>query len=219
MNEPVRKKLETVDRLVERAYGRPRRRRRDPLEVLIETILSQNTNDKNSSAAYTAMREAFPTWEDVMNAPGEDLAAALRPGGLAQVKSHRIQRILRAIADQGPLNLDALRGLSNDKAEQVLLGFDGVGPKTARCVLLFALGRDAFPVDTHIARVLKRLGILPGSMSPEQAHAYLPPFIAKGRCHALHLNLIAHGRRVCHSRNPACDSCILRGHCPWRRAD
>ncbi len=212
----IRKRLAAADRLLEKAYGTPKRRRRaDPIGSLIGTILSQNTNDRNSHRAYEAMRKAFPAWEDVMNAPRAKLEKALKPGGLARTKSGRIQRILRAIAKDGNLNLDGLRRLSTDEAEKRLLSFEGVGYKTARCVLLFALGRDVFPIDTHILRVLKRLGIIPETMTVDKAHQYVPQFVREDRSYPLHLNLIAHGRQVCHPRKPACATCALRRPCSY----
>ena len=216
MNDRIARKVGTVDRLLETEYGLPRRRRGDPLDELIAVILSQNTNDTNSGRAYARMRAAFPTWRDVMNADPAQLEEALRPGGLAKTKSGRIQRILRGIAKRGALGLDYLSGLSDDEAEQALLAFAGVGPKTARCVLMFALGRDVFPIDTHIERVLKRLGVLPPDMAVEQAHAYVPQFIAAGRRYVLHMNVIRHGRTVCHPRNPECPGCVLKRHCDFR---
>lgn len=215
MSNALKRRLAAIDRSLEKEYGCPARRTGDPLDALIATILSQNTNDTNSARAYSAMREAFPTWRDVMRAPPNALEDVLRPGGLAKTKGRRIQRILRAIAGNGPLNLDYLRRLDTTEAENALLAFDGVGPKTARCVLLFALGRDVFPVDTHIERVLKRIGVLPASMTAEQAHAYLPPFIPAGHCLGLHVNLIAHGRQVCHPRNPECGHCVLKRRCDY----
>lgn len=208
-------KVRTVDRLLAKEYGTPEPRQGDPLDALIATVLSQNTSDVNSHRAYRAMREAFPTWEAVMEAPCGALEKVLKPGGLARTKSARIQRMLRSIASEGPLSLDGLQNLSTEEAERVLLEFDGVGPKTARCVLLFALGRDVFPIDTHVLRLLRRLGIIPETMAAQKAHETVPSLIPKGGCHRLHVNLIAHGRRVCHSRNPACDRCVLRPHCVY----
>ena len=205
--------LAAVVRRLERQYGSPHFEREDPLESLIGTILSQNTSDVNSGRAYDAMVRAFPTWADVMNAKVRDLEKVLRPGGLAKTKGRRIQKILRSISVRGGLNLDFLEGLPDSDAERALVSFEGVGLKTARCVLLFALGRDVFPIDTHIERILKRLGIIPANMTVTQAHAYVPPLIPRGACLSLHLNLIFHGRAVCHSRNPECGKCLLRGCC------
>ena len=211
----VKRRLRTVDRILERTYGpSPPPTRRDPLDVLIGTILSQNTTDVNSGRAYEAMRRAFPTWRDVMQASRPRLEKALRPGGLAKTKSARIQRILRAIADEGPLDLGYLRKLTSEEVERRLLAFDGVGLKTARCVLLFGLGRDAFPVDTHIRRILIRLGIVKPDVTADQIHASVPALIPKGRCYPFHVHLIAHGRQTCRPRKPSCSTCPLRRHCP-----
>lgn len=214
----LQEKLRTVSFLLETTYGPPPpQRRRRPLDVLIMTILSQNTNDRNSERAYRAMRKAFPTWEAVMNAPQRRLVRLLKPGGLAATKSRRIRRLLRSIAAQGELMLGNLRRLSTEEVESRLLSFDGVGYKTARCVLLFALGRDVFPIDTHIFRVLRRLDVIPEGMSVEKAHQYLPARVPPGRSYALHLHLIAHGRQICHPRKPECAACVLRRLCPHGR--
>ncbi len=208
-----------VAQILERRYG-PKQQspRGKPLNVLIGTILSQNTTSLNSRRAYEAMQTAFPTWEGVMDAPRTRLQRVLRPAGLARTRSARIQSILRTIASHGPLDLDYLRHLPDEEAERRLLEFDGVGYKTARCVLLFALGRDVFPVDTHIHRVLTRLGVLPKGVTPDKAHKDLEPLIPKGRSYALHLNLIALGRDICHPRDPDCTSCPLGPCCDYFRS-
>ena len=214
----VRNKLRSVDRLLEKEYGILKRKRIDPLDELILTILSQNTNDRNRDRAYAAMREAFPTWTDVMNAPRAKLEKVLKPGGLAKTKSKRIKKILRSIAKRGQLNLNYLRRLPTEQVEKELESFVGVGPKTVRCVLLFSLGREAFPIDTHIFRVLGRIGVIPSGMTVAKAHEYLPQFVPEGRSYVLHLNIITHGRTVCRSRNPACQSCVVRRQCDYYAA-
>ncbi len=206
--------------MLEKAYGFPAPRAPSaPLDALVGTILSQNTSDTNSHRAYAAMRNAFPSWRDAMNAPIGKLEAALRPGGLAKVKSRRIQRILRSLDEHGDLSLGHLRNMRDEEVEQYLLSLDGVGYKTARCVLLFSLARDAFPIDTHVYRVLGRLGLIPPKMSPDKAHEHIPPLIPKGRCYPLHMNLIAHGRRTCHPRNPECPGCVLKRLCRYFAAE
>jgi len=212
----MRSRLAAINRLLEQRYGAKKspERLRDPLDVLVGTILSQNTNDQNSRRAYDCMRETFPTWRDVMAAPLKELEAALKPGGLTRTKSRRIQTILRAIAAEGEPNLNGLKRLTDEEAEKRLLDFPGVGLKTARCVLLFALGRDVFPIDTHVYRVLRRLDIIPKSMSVDRAHAFVPSLIPPGKCYSLHMNLIAHGRQVCHPRGPQCHDCVLSRACP-----
>ena len=212
----MKRKVSSIDRLLEKAYGPPPpQRRSDPLGQLIATILSQNTNDTNSHRAFVAMRKAFPTWEAVRDAPMDDLVRVLKPGGLAKTKAGRIQRILRSISADGALSLDDLKRLPSDGVERRLLAYDGVGYKTARCVLVFALGRDAFPIDTHVLRVLKRLAVIPERMSADRAHEFVPQFIPEGRAYAFHVNLIAHGRALCHPRNPECARCPVKRYCAF----
>ncbi len=169
-NTRLRQAVAWIDRRLVRAYGEPEPwPQGDPLDGLIATILSQNTSDTNSGRAYKALVSAFPTWEAVMRAPRRQLERVLRPGGLARTKSARIQRLLASIAETGALSLDSVRNMTNAEAEGYLLGFDGVGYKTVRCVLLFELGRDVFPIDTHVHRILTRMGVLPPGMSAERA--------------------------------------------------
>ena len=220
MEAHIRRKVRAVDRRLEAAYGPPRPQKRgDPLDQLIAAILSQSTNDRNSHRAFVAMREALPTWEAVMDAPLDDLVRVLKPGGLAKTKAGRIQRMLRSIAEQGAISLDHMKRLPSDEVERRLLAYDGVGYKTARCVLVFALGRDSFPIDTHVLRVLKRLGVIPEGMSADRAHEHAPQFIPDGRAYAFHVNLIAHGRARCHPSNPECAQCPLKRHCAFVDAD
>lgn len=204
-------------RLVEK-YGEPQWAPRDPIAILISTILSQNTNDLNRDRAYERLRERFPTWEAVRDAPPEDLVAAIRPAGLAPTKAPRIQEALQRIwAERGHFSLDFLADMPLEEARAWLLSIPGIGPKTAAIVLLFAFGRPAFPVDTHIHRVSRRLGLIPARASREQAHALLEELIPPELYYPLHLNLIALGRDVCHPRNPECGRCVLREECDFYR--
>lgn len=197
-------------------YGEPQWTPRDPLAVLVSTILSQNTNDRNRDRAYQRLRERFPTWEAVRDAPLEDLVAAIRPAGLAPTKGPRIQETLRRIwAERGEFSLDFLANMPLEEARAWLLSIPGVGPKTAAIVLLFAFGCPAFPVDTHIHRVSRRLGLIPARATREQAHALLEALIPPELYYPLHLNLIALGRDVCHPRNPECGRCVLRDDCDF----
>lgn len=210
---------EHVLRLHERllaAYGTSVRQPGDPLAALVSTILSQNTNDVNRDRAFARLRERFPTWEAVRDAPPEAVIEAIRPAGLAPTKAPRIQEALRRIsAERGALSLDFLADLPLEEARTWLLAIPGVGPKTAAIVLLFALGRPAFPVDTHIHRVARRLGLIPPRASREQAHELLERLLPPDIYYPFHINLIAHGRAVCHARNPECDGCILRDGCAF----
>ena len=177
-------------------------------------MLSQSTNDRNRDVAYGRLRERFPSWEAVRDAPVEEIEEAIRPGGISKVKSARIQSILRAIGE--PLDLVWLADVPVDEARAYLMALPGVGRKTAACVLLFAFGAHDVPVDTHVARVGQRLRLLrPGAPFGElhdQMLAITPP----GAELELHLNLLRHGRRTCHAQRPACPECALRRMCPGR---
>jgi len=211
--------IRTVIARLERAYGVPLwNPTHDPLAELIATILSQNTSDVNSDRAYAALRTTYPTWEEVLGADPDDLATTIRGGGLATLKSRRIQAILQAVkARHGNLSLDFLEELPMPAARALLADFAGVGPKTIACVLLFACGQPTFPVDTHIFRVMTRLGFLPAGCTAEKAHAVLEPLIPKQKVYNAHVNLIRHGRTVCKAQRPDCQHCCLRALCPYPR--
>lgn len=187
-----------------------------PLDELVSTILSQNTNDINRDRAFDALRARFPTWEAVRDAPEDAVIDAVRVAGLANQKGPRIQQVLRAItAERGELSLDFLKDWSVDEARAWLTRFKGVGPKTAAIVLLFSLGKPAFPVDTHIYRVTGRLGLRPPHISVEAAHDFLEQVFPPETYYAAHLNIIRHGREICAARKPACERCPLQGWCDF----
>jgi len=189
-----------------------------PLDQLISTILSQNTNDINRDRAFLALRRRFSTWEELRDAEPESIIEAIRPAGLANQKGPRIQEVLREITRQrGSLDLDFLSGLSSEQAMSWLQSFKGVGPKTASIVLLFSFGKPAFPVDTHIYRVTGRLGLRPARMSVEQAHVFLAELFPGDTYYALHLNLIRLGREICRARKPDCPNCPLKQVCDYYR--
>ena len=195
-------------------YGERPWRKSDPVSTLVSTILSQNTNDANRDRAFRNMRQRFPTWEAVRDAAPDELEDAIRSAGLAPTKSPRIQGALRRIsAEQGEISLDFLADLPLEDARGWLLDIPGVGPKTAAIVLLFALGRPAFPVDTHVHRVAQRLGLIPTGTSREKAHSLMEELVPSEVYGSFHLNLIAHGRDVCHARKPEHADCILRDCC------
>ncbi len=209
-----------IHRTLRDLYGDPPHRPDgDPLAALVNTILSQNTNDRNRDIAFAALRARFPTWEGVRDAPTDAVIEAIRPAGLAPTKGPNIQAALRQItAERGELTLAFLETLPLEEARQWLTRLNGVGPKTAAIVLLFALGRPAFPVDTHVHRVTRRLGLIPQNTSREKAHILLEALVPPELYWALHLNLIAHGRRVCHARKPACEKCPLCAQCAYYQA-
>jgi endonuclease III len=210
-------RLRAILRKLARTYGSPRwSPTHDPLGELVATILSQNTSDVNSDRAYAALRATYPTWDAVLHANPDALATVIRSGGLARLKSRRIQEILHTLeARQGHLRLDFLMDMPMPAARAFLAEFAGVGPKTIACVLLFACGHPAFPVDTHIHRVTTRLGLLPAGCTAERAHAVLEPLIPPAQVYRAHVNLIRHGRTVCKARKPECQRCCLRQMCPY----
>ena len=200
-------------------YGIPQwRPSGDALGELIATILSQHTSDINSERAYRQLRAAFPTWEEVRDAPVEAVEAAIRSGGLAQQKARRIQQILRILTERlpgAPLPLAALDALPLDDALAWLRELPGVGPKTAACVMLFSLGKPAFPVDTHVWRVTTRLGLLGAREDANDAHETLQALIPPEWRHTMHIDLIRHGRQICYARKPACFRCPLTAECQY----
>ena len=213
-DEQAEKACRVHQRLLE-VYGTPDwRDPLPPLDELVCTILSQNTNDRNRDIAYTALRRSFPTWEQVRDAGPAEVVDAIRPAGLANQKGPRIQAALRQItAETGSLDLGFLRNLGAEEARQWLLRFKGVGPKTAAIILQFSLGIPAFPVDTHIQRVSGRIGLRPEAMTVEQAHAHLAALFPPDSYGPAHLNLIRLGREVCQARKPDCPACPLGDLC------
>jgi len=206
---------EIIARLDQR-YGRaPQQPSHDPVFELVLTLLSQHTSDHNSGQAMHRLIARFSTWEDVLAAPVAQVEEAIRPGGLAPTKSRRLQALLAELRERAPgWDLEFLRALPLDEAKAWLTSLPGVGPKTAACVLLFALGRPALPVDTHVERVAKRLGLVPPKMPADRAHGALESTLAPAQVYAFHVDLIQHGRRTCHAQTPSCDDCVLEPRCP-----
>jgi len=200
-------------------YGQPTwRNPLPPVDELVSTILSQNTNDTNRDRAFEALRARFPSWEAVRDARPDSVIEAIRPAGLANQKGPRIQQVLRQItAERGALDLSFLSELPLQEARAWLMKFKGIGPKTAAIVLLFSLGRPAFPVDTHIYRVTGRLGLRPERMSVEEAHAHLERLFPPETYYAAHLNIIRLGREICAAHKPDCPICPLRETCSYGR--
>ncbi len=204
-------------RLIE-AFGRPEwRPALPPVDELVSTILSQNTNDVNRDAAFSQLRESFQDWKAVMQAPTEAVVAAIRTAGLANQKGPRIQGALRQIAEHngGEISLEFLRDMGLEEARAWLTDLKGVGPKTAAIVLLFSMGIPAFPVDTHIYRVTGRIGLRPEGLSVEKTHTYLENKIPEEAFYDLHLNLIRLGRRVCGARKWHCYRCPVEDLCEF----
>jgi endonuclease III len=185
-----------------------------PVDELVLTVLSQSTNDRNRDVAFHRLRERFPSWEAVRDAPVEEIEQAIRPGGISKVKSVRIQEILRAIGD--PVDLSWLRDASVEEGRDHLVTLPGVGRKTAACVLLFSYGLRDVPVDTHVSRVGARLHLLRPGAPFEELHDAMLDLTPKGAELEFHVNLLRHGRRLCHAQRPRCAECPLRRMCPSR---
>ena len=186
------------------------------IDEIVATVLSQHTSDINSERAFAQLKNVFPSWEQLAAAPVGQVADAIRCGGIADQKARRIQQILAAIEDrEGRLNLDRLHDLDDAAVAAYLESLPGVGPKTAACVLTFALGRAAFPVDTHVHRVAIRLGWIPAAATADQAHRLLGPRVPADIRYDLHVALITHGRQVCRAQRPRCDHCVLRDLCSY----
>ena len=213
--EDLKTKARKITLLLEKRYGVPRREYSgNPLDILIETILSQNTSDQNRDRAYQRLKSRFPSWEDVLKGKTGSIASAIRPGGLAEQKARRIHEILHWTKErEGRLSLLFLKKMDDEEIKKTMGGLKGIGPKTLHCLLLFGLGKEAFPVDTHVLRIGKRLGFIPERMDAEKAHQWMAPLVPKGKSLSLHLNLIRFGRSVCKANNPSCNACFVRDRC------
>ena len=212
----LRRRARTVLNRLRKRYGDllpPRRS--DPLDELILTVLSQHTSDINAERAFDALRAAFPSWGAVVRAPTRAVADAIRSGGLADTKAPRLQAILREVEERhGAFDLSHLAELPDDRARSELMSLPGVGPKTAAVVLSFSLGRDAMPVDTHVHRVTRRLGLVPAKVSAERADRLLHQLVPEGLRTPLHVALIRLGREICKAPTPRCGICPLNDICP-----
>jgi len=207
-------------------YGEPKNEADyNPLGGLVGTILSQHTSDINSERAYQQLVATFPSWEIVRDAPTDEVAKAIRSGGLANVKAPRIQDVLQTLTEQqeeqgGKKTLDEylfdeLAKLETEEAWRYLQKLPGVGPKTAACVLMFNLDRPAFPIDTHVFRTSQRLGLVGPRVNADKAHTIFAKVVPPEWVYPLHVNLITHGRQVCHAQRPACTSCTLYSECAY----
>jgi len=188
------------------------------LDELVATVLSQHTSDTNSERAFGQLKARFPDWQEVADAPRSEVADAIRCGGIADQKARRIQQILAAIEErEGRIDLSRLADLDDASVEAYLLSLPGVGPKTAACVLVFSMGRAAFPIDTHVHRVATRLGWLRPNTTADKAHLLLAPRVPPDIRYDLHLAMITHGRTICRAQRPQCGACILRDQCAYGR--
>jgi len=213
-----RETIYEVDKLLAQVYGDKRwRKHAEPIDELVATVLSQHTNDVNRDKAFRQLKRRFPNWEQVLHAPTRSIAAAIKPAGLSNQKAPRIKAMLQRIAEanEGKLSLNFLAEMPVSEAMDWLKRLPGVGPKTAACVLLFSFGKPVFPVDTHIYRISKRLGWLDEKVSEARANELLDKVVPDEIKYRLHLNMIAHGRKICKPQNPRCNECVLKHLCGY----
>lgn len=216
-SSPQSEQIKAVLNTLYQTYGTPEwREPLPPIDELVSTILSQNTNDMNRDRAFNTLRRRFADWDALRNAPEEAIIDAVRVAGLANQKGPRIKAVLNQIYEElGSLDLSFLANMPLEEARAWLLRFKGVGRKTAAIVLQFSLGCPAFPVDTHIYRVTGRLGVRPATMDVEKTHILMEELIDPVDYFAGHLNLIRLGRETCHPRKPACPNCPVRVLCAY----
>ena len=214
-------KIIAIMRLLNKAYGRPRLfKRSPPVDELVRTILSQNTNDRNSLAAFAILKKHFKSWNYLLAASVPTITRLIKHAGLANIKAKRIKEVLAEIKRrEGRISLAILEWLSSHEGLEYLRSLKGVGPKTAACVLLFSFGKPVMPVDTHIFRVAKRLGLIDAKTTIEEAHETLTGMMIsskiRGLIYEFHLGIIEHGRRTCKAQNPRCGFCVLYNMCKF----
>ena len=212
----IKKMIRATDKILVRVFGNPVLEGGDAVEALVGCILSQATTDAQSGAAYDALIAKYPTWEQIRDARVSDIARAIKSSGLANDKARYIKHALQFIErERGEINLDFLNDMDEKDARKWLMQMQGVGPKTASIVLLFAQKRNVFPVDTHVHRTTRRLGWIDENTSAEQAHTQLEALLAPSRYYAMHINLIRLGREICRAQNPRCEMCPLKELCAY----
>lgn len=228
-NSEIEKRAEIIEKIkeekpfqyiaqnLENTFGEPKLPpKSDPLAMLIEVILSQATTDANSRRTYQNLRKRFKNWENVLAANGREVADAIRLGGLANQKTNVIKDLLQKLKEtRSTLSLKFIEKMPDEEARDFLQNFRGIGPKTVACTLLFACHKEVFPLDTHIFRVFKRMGILPERITDTKAHRFLDELVPKGKFYSLHVNLIRLGRKICRPREPLCEQCPLIEYCDY----
>jgi endonuclease-3 len=217
LDEPTDKPISYIIQNLEHAYGVPENKRTsDPLDMLVKIILSQATSDTNSHRTFAALKKRFPNWDALLRARQSTVAATIRSGGLANQKATVIKSVLRQIkAGHGTLDLDFLHRLSAEEAVRYLKQFRGLGPKTIACTLLFACRKEVFPLDTHIFRILRRVGLIPQKCTDARAHEIMNHVVPPGKFYSFHVNLIRHGRTLCRPRDPLCERCPIVEYCDY----
>jgi endonuclease III len=216
---PARRRVLAILERLFALYGAPDLgNKKDPLEELVFIALSRQTHEKNYTRTWEALRRGFPSWESLRCAEPEIVYEAIKDGGFARQKTAWIQATLERIRDRfGHLSLEALRALPDAEAERILLEMPGVNVKSARCIMMYSLGRDVLPVDTHVQRISERLGLIPEGLSSAAAHEALERIIPAGWRYRFHVGCILHGRRVCKKIGPECRGCVLQSVCAYGR--
>ena len=214
---PDERPIRYIIQNLERAYGVPENSRRsDPLDMLVQIILSQATSDTNSRRTFDALKQRFPTWDAALRARESTIAATIQSGGLANQKAAVIKSLLRQIKqERGALDLSFLHELPPAEASRYLSQFRGIGPKTIACTLLFACRTEVFPLDTHIFRILRRVGLIPQKCTDRRAHEIMNALVPAGKFYSFHVNLIRHGRALCRPRDPSCERCPVVEYCDY----
>ncbi|MFH1750487.1 MAG: endonuclease III [Candidatus Micrarchaeota archaeon] len=212
--QPEKGKILRIHKLLLKEYGKIKPWKKSPLDTLVAVILSQNTNDRNSFAAFEKLKKRFGNWNDLLKAPVSQITELIKIGGLADIKARRIKEVLIAIREkEGKLSLKRLEGMPPAEARNYLMQFKGIGPKSAAVIVAFAFGKPSFPIDTHIFRVIKRIPLIPENTSYENAHLLMDGMVPDALKIPLHMEIIEHGRKVCKSQSPFCGKCVLSGEC------
>jgi endonuclease-3 len=214
------KPIKYIIQNLESAYGVPENRRAsDPLDMLIKIILSQATSDVNSHRTFAELKRRFPTWDAALRARESSIATAIKSGGLANQKAAVIKSVLKQIKEEhGSPDLSFIDSMSNEEATRYLARFRGIGPKTVACTLLFACRKEVFPLDTHIFRILRRVGLIPQKCTDARAHELMNRLVPAGKFYSLHVNLVRHGRKICRPREPLCERCPIIEYCDYGQA-
>jgi endonuclease-3 len=216
----LRSRARRITAALENHFGTPSLApRTDLIGSFVLTLLSQSTTDVNSGRAYRSLRDQFPDWSAVATARPKQIADAIRSAGLANQKSVRIRDFVRWVKERfGAYDLSSIREMSNEAIFDLFTQVKGIGVKTVAVVLVFSLGRDVFPVDTHVHRICRRVGLVPDRSTAEQTHTRMAPLVPRDKALSLHVNLLRLGRAICHSQNPKCPECPLRRMCDYAKA-
>ncbi|TET29568.1 MAG: endonuclease III [Candidatus Heimdallarchaeota archaeon] len=209
-------KVKTIISELDKHYGvKHWKRWREPVGELVRTILSQNTTDKNSLRAYANLIDTFKTWDEILKVDEAEIVEQIRSGGLANIKAKKIKKSLMEIKKrEGKIDLEFLADYNQEEAEDYLVSLDGVGPKTAACVLIFSFNFPIMPVDTHVHRLSNRIGLVT-TKTREKTQEAMKTIIPKKNIYSFHLNLIEHGRNVCKASKPLCSQCFLTDFCDY----